>query len=245
MLLYVADTNNNRLRAVLPTGVVTTLAGSGSAGWVDDGGLRAAFSGPIALSFDPARALLYVADTGNNRLRAVDLSGSGGAAVTTLAGIGPSSYTADGGAGVGTLSSPSGLALSADGATLWVADRGSNRVRALSIASGSLVTFAGTGVAGSANGPLGLATFNAPFGVVVLPDGALVVSETGASGHTLRALTCPLPSPTGTPQRLALCGRAALTNALAHGASRRVPRCGRGGRRRGGLPGRHRRQRAL
>jgi hypothetical protein len=98
--IFVSDRGNHRVRAVSGGGVVTTVAGSGIAAWADGVGWAAAFNSPAGVAAAPGgAALLYVADTSNNRVRAL-AAGSG--ATTTLAG-GASAGWAD---GAGTVTPP-------------------------------------------------------------------------------------------------------------------------------------------
>jgi DNA-binding CsgD family transcriptional regulator/sugar lactone lactonase YvrE len=124
--VYVADAGNHRVRRISPSGVITTVAGTGEAGFSGDG--RAATAArlrfPVAVAVAP-NGSLYVADTGNNRVRRVDLNN----AITTVAGTGKSGYGGDGGPGRdGTLNMPLGVAVDSAGA-IYVADFGNDRVR--------------------------------------------------------------------------------------------------------------------
>jgi sugar lactone lactonase YvrE len=118
---YVADTGNDRIRAISPEGMVTTVAGS-IYDYGDGHGTHARFRRPAALAVD-AEATLYVADTGNNAIRRVDLGG----VVTTLAGEPPGGERDGSGRNVG-LRWPTGIATGADG-SLWVADHGNGALR--------------------------------------------------------------------------------------------------------------------
>jgi uncharacterized protein (TIGR03437 family) len=155
--IYIADTQNNRIRKVTTAGIITTVTGSGptglAGGFGGDGGpaTSAALSSPHAVAIDAA-GNIYIADSGNNRIRKVTPAG----AITTVAGTGPAGSTGgfggDGGlATAAQLSEPLGLALDPSG-NLYIADYGNNRVRELSI--GPAITAAGivnaaSGVGGS------------------------------------------------------------------------------------------------
>jgi sugar lactone lactonase YvrE len=133
--LYVADTGNNRIRKVTKEGLVTTLAGDGSAGFRDGPAAQAQFNGPLGVAVDE-EGNLYVADTYNDRIRLVTKEGE----VRTVAGTGVVGY-ADGDAlGAAQLDTPSGLVLGRDG-ELFIADTGNNRLRRLT-KEGQLTTLA-------------------------------------------------------------------------------------------------------
>ena len=93
--LYIADRYNQRIRKInLGTGIITTVAGSGAAGYGGDSGVATAaqLNYPYGLSFDPA-GNMYIADTNNHRIRKV-AAGSG--IITTIAGTGAAGYNGDG-----------------------------------------------------------------------------------------------------------------------------------------------------
>jgi sugar lactone lactonase YvrE len=118
---YVADTVNDRIRAVTPDGEVSTLAGS-IYDYGDGHGAAARFRRPAAVDIDD-NGILYIADAGNNAIRAVAPDG----VVTTVAGSPPGGDDDGLGAEVG-LRWPTGIAVDADG-SLWVADHGNGVVR--------------------------------------------------------------------------------------------------------------------
>jgi DNA-binding beta-propeller fold protein YncE len=166
----VADTGNHAIRRLdLATGEVTTLAGAlGSPGSADGMRATARFLSPrgVALSSDGALAL--IADTGNHTLRALVVASG---AVTTLAGSPGSPGSADGSGSAARFRYPRGVALSADGSIALVADFSNNDVRAVTLATGAVMTSAGApGHPGSADGVGTSARFAYPAGIVLSSD---------------------------------------------------------------------------
>ena len=144
---YVCDGGNNVIRRVdLTTGATTTFAGSGVAGYQNGVGSQAQFSGGgvklSGLVFDVVRNFLYVADTGANLLRAVDITTAN---VSLFAGGGNSlsSGSTDGIAGVAAFSTPTGLALNANSGQLYVADTSNQWVRVVNVTTGNTTTLTG------------------------------------------------------------------------------------------------------
>jgi sugar lactone lactonase YvrE len=178
--VYVADGNNHLIRKITPTGVVTTVAGSGVAGSADGVGTAASFSYPSAVALDAA-GNIYVADFNNNKIRHITTAGI----VTTLAGTG--GYTSvDGPGSIATFNLPSGICVDAAG-NVYVADMGNHKIRKIT-PGGMVSTFAGTGLIGSTDGAANVATFSSPSGVCLDASGtALYVAE--ASGHKMRKIT--------------------------------------------------------
>ena len=140
--VYVADAGNNRIRRVTPTGTVTTLAGS-IAGNNDGTGGAARFNNPRGVAVAPD-GTIYVADTGNSRIRKVTPTGT----VTTIAGS--TSGFADGTGAAAQFNAPRGIAVTSDG-RIYVADTGNQRIRRVT-PTGTVTTIAGstTGFAESA-----------------------------------------------------------------------------------------------
>jgi sugar lactone lactonase YvrE len=141
--LYIADTENHRIRKVDPAGVITTIAGGlhegERGGYSGDGGpaTQAGLSRPKGVAAGPDGSL-YIADTGNNRTRRVDPAG----VITTVAGNDRGQYSGDRGpATKASLHEPSGMAVGADG-TLYIADAENYRVRRIDHA-GTITTVAG------------------------------------------------------------------------------------------------------
>jgi len=170
----------HRIRALSAAGVVTTLAGSGSAGASDGAGTTATFSGPDGIAFDAAGNAI-VADSNNHRLRRVAPTGS----VATIAGGGGAGWL-DGPALSAAFNTPTAVAVDAGGG-VFVADRFNHRVRYLS-PSGAVSTLAGSGTAAWADGTGTAAAFNAPSGLALDGGGAFLWVADGGS-HRLRTLT--------------------------------------------------------
>lgn len=128
--LYIADTVNNRIRKVMAsTGIITTVAGNGQAGFSGDGGLATAASlfGPFGVAVDSA-GNLFIADMANNRIRKVSASTG---IITTVAGTGQDGFSADNvPATSAALSLPYAVAIDANG-NLLIADTGNHRIRAV------------------------------------------------------------------------------------------------------------------
>ncbi len=174
--VYVADTNNNKVRKITPAGAISTFAGTGTAAYSGDGGQAnlAELSGPQGVAVDAA-GVVYIADSGNNRVRAVANDG----VITTFAGTGVSGSTGDGAAAtLARLSSPVDVALSSTG-IVYIVDHFSQKIRAVAT-DGNISTFAGTGDAGAANpvGPATAAELNHPRGVAVDKNDVVYIADT-------------------------------------------------------------------
>ena len=154
--MFIADYRNNVIRRVdSATGLITTIAGNGTAGYSGDGGpaINAQLNGPTHVVFDRTTNL-YITDANNNRIRKVDV---GTGVITTVAGTGTAGFAGDGGPATNAeLNFPDGVALDA-AQNVFIGDAGNNRIRKLEVATGIITTVAGDGVAGYA-GDGGLAT---------------------------------------------------------------------------------------
>lgn len=155
--LYVADTGNNRIRKITPEGVVTTVAGDGTAGYVDGPAAQSQFNGPIGVAVDKD-GNLYVADSYNDRIRKISADGQ----VTTVAGAGQPGYV-DGPAATALFDTPCGVAAGADG-SLIVADTGNRQLRKIT-PDGNVSTL-------PANTDL-----SRPIGIAITHDGFLYVTD--------------------------------------------------------------------
>ena len=126
--LYIADTDNQRIRKVAPNGIITTVAGTGNYTYDGDGGPATSFAlnYPYGVEVDTA-GNLYIADANNHRIRQVSTSGI----ITTVAGNGNYGFSGDGGSAVSAeITQPDGIAIDSTG-NLYIADLDSNRVRRL------------------------------------------------------------------------------------------------------------------
>lgn len=172
--LYFADTENNRIRRISVSGVITTVAGVGSRGFSGDGGpaTSAMLADPFGITIDTS-GNLYIADAGNDRIRMISPAGT----ITTIAGIGVQGYSGDGAsATLAELAYPVGIAIDGAG-DLYIADTGNCRVRMIA-PSGIVTTAAGTGTCGSSGdgGQATLAELAYPIGVAIGPGGNLLVA---------------------------------------------------------------------
>jgi sugar lactone lactonase YvrE len=178
--LFIADEFNNRVRRVdATTGVITTVAGNGSSGYAGDGGpaTAAALNGPFGVAVD-AQGNLYIADTGNNRIRRVDAATG---VITTVAGDGTNRFGGDGGPAVNaSLSSPRGVAVDAAG-NLFLTDTFNSRIRRVDVGTGVITTVAGNGSIWGVEdgGPATNAPLGFPYGVAVDAAGNLFIADGG------------------------------------------------------------------
>jgi uncharacterized protein (TIGR03437 family) len=170
--LYIADTSNNRIRK-LSGGTITTVAGNGNQGFSGDGGpaTSASLYTPSGVAVDLAGSL-YIADSGNSRIRKVS-----GETITTVAGNGSCCFSGDGGpATSASLADPSAVAVDSAG-NLYIADTTNYRIRKVS--GGTITTVAGNGTFGFSGdgGPATGASLNWPVGVAVDSAGDLYIAD--------------------------------------------------------------------
>jgi len=178
--VYVADTSNDRIRKITAAGEVSTLAGSGTFGFVDGFGVNARFGAPGGVAVDGA-GNVYVADSGNNRIRKITAAGQ----VTTLAGDGTAGFADTAPSVAARFSFPGGVAVDGAG-NVYVADTANHSIRKIT-ATGQVTTLAGNGTtAGIVNGTGVNARFNNPYGVAV--DGAGNVYVADASNRRIRKI---------------------------------------------------------
>jgi len=177
--VYVADTYNQRIRKITASGAVTTLAGSGIAGFTDGTGTVALFNYPAGVAVD-ATGNVYVADESNNLIRKITASGD----VMTLAGSGIGGFLN----GIGTSSKfyhPKGIAVDGAG-NVYVGDFTNNRIRKITPA-GVVTSLAGYSATGFADGTGTAALFWGPAGVAVDTAGNVYVAD--VINNSIRKIT--------------------------------------------------------
>ena len=172
--LYLSDTDHNSVRKVDSKGIITTVAGTGTAGFGGDGAAAtsALLNLPYGLAADSSGAL-YVADLGNNRVRRIGPDG----VISTVAGTGTAGSAGDGGPATDAqLMAPRNLVVDASG-NLYISEFEGHRVRKVS--NGQIVTVAGTGVAGfrGDGGTAVAAQLDFPAGLALDQTGDLYIAD--------------------------------------------------------------------
>jgi hypothetical protein len=198
--VLVADYQNHRVRRISPSGVIRTVAGTGTPGFSGDGGAAtgARLNAPTDVAATADGGFL-IADMGNRRVRKV----SAGGTINTVAGTGGEGFSGDGGpARNALLNAPTGVASTPAGGFL-VADAGNHRVRSVS-AAGTITTVAGGGGATGDGVSATSALLDAPVDVAVVPGGGFLVAE--YVGQRVRRV-----SPTGKITRGAGTGTAGFS----------------------------------
>jgi len=177
--VYVADDGSNVVRKIQTSGVITTVAGTGVAGYSGNGGAAtsAMLNGPTDVVLDPA-GNLYIADDGNHVVRKVTPGGT----ISTVAGTGVAGYSGDGHAATAAkLMAPVGLDVDTSG-NLFIADYGNGTVRKVST-TGTITTVAGTGTVGYSGdgGPATAAELSHPGDVATV--GSLIYIADGGNAR--------------------------------------------------------------
>jgi sugar lactone lactonase YvrE len=170
--IYISDTHNQRIRRV-SNGTITTIAGTGVAGFSGDNGAASAaqLSNPTALAVD-ANGNLYITDTDNQRIRKIS-----GTTITTVAGNGEQGFSGGGGAATAAgIDSPNGVAVDAAG-NIYIADTHNQRIRQVS--NGTISTIAGNGSKsyGGDGGAATSALLARPRGLSVDAQGNIYVAD--------------------------------------------------------------------
>jgi serine/threonine-protein kinase len=163
------------VRRIDPSGIITTIAGTGARGFSGDGGpaVAAQLASPSGVDVDSAGDV-YIADWNNQRVRRVDSSGR----ITSVAGTATPGFSGDGGPAIAAeLNRPIRLVHARDD-NLYIADYFNARVRRVD-PSGKITTVAGTGIRGFAGdgGPASAAQLSRPVAVTLAPDGSLYILD--------------------------------------------------------------------
>jgi trimeric autotransporter adhesin len=186
--IYIADSYNHRIRLVTKsTGIITTVAGDGTAGYKGDGGLAtsAGLFYPFGVAVD-ASGNIYIADTSNYRIRMVTSSTG---IITTVAGDGTIGYKGDGGPATSAgLYYPYGVTVDASG-NIYIADTSNYRIRLVTRSTGIITTVAGDGTAGykGDGGPATSASLFDPWDIAVDASGNIYIADAG--NHRVRLVT--------------------------------------------------------
>jgi sugar lactone lactonase YvrE len=191
--LYVADTHNQRVREIAAaTGIITTVAGTGKAGYTGDGGAASAaqLDHPTAIAIDAAGDI-YIADTGNHRVRRVAAATG---VIATIAGDGIEGFGGDGGAAIAAaIDSPSGLAIGSTG-DVFIADTHNGRIRKVAATTQIITTVAGVGVSsgnvqsfGGDGGAATAAGLALPRGLTLDAAGNLYMAD--SANHRIRRIS--------------------------------------------------------
>lgn len=182
--LYVGQTDYDgmNIRKITPSGVVTTVAGSNQAGYINGAPLTAKFFGPTGIAVT-STGNLYIADQNNHRIRFADF---GAGQVSSFAGNGTNGF-ADGDVVNAQFKFPTGIAIDGLG-NLYVTDLSNRRIRKINTSGTTIVsTIAGDGQAGLVNGPGASSRFEGPNGIAVDAQGNIFISE--YPGHRIRKIS--------------------------------------------------------
>lgn len=210
--IYIADTENDTIRAISSSASVTTLAGrAGRSSSVDGAGSAARFEDPFSLAAD-VNGVVYVADSASHTVRKVTSTGD----VTTYAGSAGIYASTDGTGSGARFYSPFGVAVDTAG-NVYVADSYNSTIRKIGL-GGVVTTLAGTAFQrGTTDGTGSAARFDQPFGIAVDANGNVYVSD--ATMNTIRKIT-----PAGVVTTLAgAAGQAGSTDGTGTAAKFAVP----------------------
>ena len=176
--LYVADTQNHKIRIIYSNGTVATYAGNGTNGSKNGDALNAQFYNPNGIAIDSDRNV-YVADTDNHVVRVIYTNKT----VATYAGIPKTSGSTNGDLSNALFNKPYDIAISSN-KDVYVADTVNHKIRII-YANGIVATYAGS-IPGTADGHVSSAKFSLPFGLTITANDDLYVTE--QNGHRIRII---------------------------------------------------------
>ncbi len=202
----IADTFNNVIRRIKPGGKVKTVAGTGAYGDKDDLKHKSEFAGPKGVA--QKSGVIYVADTGNNKVKKVkdgvvttiasglnapeDVEVNGSTVFILDTGNNALKKVSTSGSGLTTVTSslnePKKMAITNNGKYAYVADAGSYKLKKVNLSSGAITTVAGTGKAGSKDGDCDIAKFENIWGVHLFDSETLYVSDGDGFSDTVRKI---------------------------------------------------------
>jgi sugar lactone lactonase YvrE len=226
--LYIADSQNHRIRKITAAGLITTVAGDGIQGFSGDNGVATAASidSPSGLAVDAAGDL-YLSDTHNQRIRKIIVATG---QITTIAGTGTPGFSGDSNsATVARLALPHGLSIDGAG-NIFIADTANHRIRRIDASSGAITTIAGNGTQNFSgdDGPATAAALDSPRATTITPTGLVTLADTNDQRvrqldsqstpaiHTIAGLsTSPINALTLTAPPTIVYGTGELTAALA------------------------------
>jgi len=194
--LYIADSTDNRIRMITAsTGIISTVAGGGTAGQLGDGGLAtaASLSSPFDVKLDSAGSL-YISDSYHGRIRKVDVSTG---LISTIAGNGILGNTGDGGAATAAEVYVTG-GIAVDGAGNVFISNWTDTLRKVDASTGIITTIAGNGYFGYGGdgGEASMAELNYPQGLALDSAGNIYFAD--ADNYAVRKVTFPGPAPAPT-----------------------------------------------
>jgi sugar lactone lactonase YvrE len=186
--IYVADRHNHCVRRIDGvTGIVTTFAGTGAAGYSGDGGpaARARLVEPNGLTLDRAQRHLYIADVADHRVRVVDVAAG---TIATFAGSGEAAHSGDGGPAIAAGVFGARAVKAGPDGTVYILERQGSTLRAVDPGAGTIRTIAGTGARGYSGdgGPAREAVFDAPKEFSLAPGGDILIVD--SENHAIRRI---------------------------------------------------------
>jgi sugar lactone lactonase YvrE len=208
--MYVGDYQNHRIRMITPAGIVTTVAGSGTAAFADGSGVAAMLNLPQGVCTDESTGIVFFADVANCRIRQLQ-----NGVVSTLAGSGAAAW-ADGVGVAASFNIPRGVACDSSG-IVYIGDTNNHRVRRIVVSTRQVTTIGGGTTSGFTNGVGTLALFNGPEGVRWIPStNVLLVAD--ISNNAIRQI-----SASGAVSTVAGTGAAGAMDGAALAATFNVP----------------------